>query len=511
MSKYIDIPATVQVIGNIYKNPSLLDNENYVFTEADFTEEFHKIIFGSIYNLYQLGAKEVTTNTIEDYLKDRPKSLATYKLNKGSEYLEKLVSNIQLSTFDYYYGRLKKMTLLRMYDNAGLNLSWLYDIDNILDSKKRQAQEEWFDNTSLAEMAEIIDKKITDIRLKYVDETGETSTQAGEGTEELLESLLQTPEYGYPLYGSLINTVTRGARLGKVYLRSAPSGVGKSRSMIADACNIACDEVYDISIGKWVENGTKEPTLYITTEQDVSEIQTMMISFLSAVNEEHILTGKYEVGEWDRVMHAAKLMQKCPIYIQELHDFSLQDIENTLKKGIRDHDVRYVFHDYIHTSVKILSEISTKSKVAGLREDNILFLIGVKLKDLAVQYGVFIMSATQLNGDWKEARIPDQNLLRGAKSLADKIDMGCILLNSTAEDLEALKPICVKNNYEMPDTKISIYKNRRGKYRGIYLWCKSDKGTCRINPMFATSYDYEIIPMEDTKIKITTKIQSSAF
>jgi hypothetical protein len=48
--------------------------------------------------------------------------------------------------------------------------------------------------------------------------------------------------------------------------------------------------------------------------------------------------------------------------------------------------------------MKILSEISSKSKVAGLREDNILYLIGVKLKDLANEHGVFIISSTQLNG-----------------------------------------------------------------------------------------------------------------
>lgn len=48
MSKYVDVPAIVQVIGGIYSIISLLDNENYFFNEDDFTEEFHKILFGSI-------------------------------------------------------------------------------------------------------------------------------------------------------------------------------------------------------------------------------------------------------------------------------------------------------------------------------------------------------------------------------------------------------------------------------------------------------------------------------
>ena len=141
-SKYIDIPSTIQVIGNIFNNPNLLDNEKYTFLEEDFPNEFHKIIFGSIYNLHMMGAKEITINAVEDYLYNRPTSYGIYQNNKGNEYLQKLSEEIQLSTFDYYYNRLKKMTLLREYDKIGLDLKWLYDPDNILDSKKKQAQED---------------------------------------------------------------------------------------------------------------------------------------------------------------------------------------------------------------------------------------------------------------------------------------------------------------------------------------------------------------------------------
>ena len=271
----------------------LLENENYFFNEDDFTEEFHKILFGSMYNLHNLGAKEISVNTIEDYLKDRPKSLAVYKANKGAEYLQKISANVQLSTFDYFYSRMKKMTLLRMYSNAGMDLSWLYDVNNILDVKKKQAQEDWFDNTTLDEMADIIDKRITEIRLKYVDDTNEDFCQAGDSVVELIERLQKNPEVGYPMYGPLINTITRGARLKKFYLWSAATGVGKTRFQISQACSFACDELYDSTLGKWIANGTKEPTIFITTEQEVDEIQTMMLAFLSDVDENHIIYKDY--------------------------------------------------------------------------------------------------------------------------------------------------------------------------------------------------------------------------
>ena len=55
MSKYIDISAITNVIGNIYNNPKLLDaTDKYFFAEDDFVDDFHKIVFGAIFNLYQL-------------------------------------------------------------------------------------------------------------------------------------------------------------------------------------------------------------------------------------------------------------------------------------------------------------------------------------------------------------------------------------------------------------------------------------------------------------------------
>lgn len=511
MSKYVDIPAIIQVIGSIYQNPSLLDNENYFFNEQDFTEEFHKILFGSIYNLHLLGAKSVNVNTIEDYLKDRPTSLATYKVHKGAEYLQKISETVQLSTFDYYYQRVKKMTLLRMYDKAGVDLSWLYDTNNILDIKKKQSQEDWLDNSSLEDIADLIDKRLTEIRMKYVDDSNEDFIQAGDNMEELIESLQKRPEIGYPMFGPLINTITRGARLKKFYLRSAATGVGKTRSMIADACHIACDRIYDSEKSKWVDNGTKEPTMFITTEQEVDEIQTMMLAFLSDVNENHIIYNAYEVGELERVLYAAELIKKSPLYIKKLPDFSMKDIENTIKFGIHEWGVRYIFFDYLHTSMKILSEVTSKTGIKGLREDNVLFMISIKLKDICNEYGVFILTATQLNADYTTAQQYDQNLLRGAKSIADKIDCGLIMLKTSKEDKEALREVIAKFKFEEPVIKISVYKNRRGQYKDILLWCKANQGTCRVLPMFATDYNYQLINLPEFKINVNPKLQASAF
>ena len=119
------------------------------------------------------------------------------------------------------------------------------------------------------------------------------------------------------------------------------------------------------------------------------------------------------------------------------------------------------------------------------------------------------MSATQLNSSYQDSETPDQNLLRGAKSIADKIDLGLIILGVSPEDLAKLDPIIKTKGYDYPNLKISVYKNRRGKFKGIYLWCNADLSTCRIQPMFCTGYDFIFQEVQDTMIKINE--EDSAF
>ena len=254
-SKYIDSSAIIQVIGTVFNNPSLLDeSDKYVITDEDFPDQFHRIIFGTIFKLHENGANVITLANINDYLTARPKSEAIFKTQKGEEWLIKASENCTPSAFDYYYNRLKKFTLLRAYDNIGLDIRDIYDPDNILDTKTKQIQEDLLDNSSLENIALKIESKIEDIKIKYVNNLTDDATQAGEGIFELIDKFKTAPEVGVPLYGSLINTVTRGARLKKFYLRSAPTGVGKTRSMIADACYIGCNKIYDDVFG-WIGTG----------------------------------------------------------------------------------------------------------------------------------------------------------------------------------------------------------------------------------------------------------------
>lgn len=494
--KYVDTPATVQVLGCIINNLDILNDSRYELFDDDFPKGFHRTLFSALNNLAMLGTEYITPQTLEDYLSDKPQSYAEYKAGDGPRFVKSCMANADFQNFDYYYNRIKKLTLMQAYWDAGLDVSGLYNPDE-LDISKREQQNKYFDSLSLTDIADAIETLMLKIRAEYVDHTTDESISASAGIDELFDSLGKDPDVGQPMYGNMINTITRGMRLGKFYLRSAATGVGKTRTMVADFCNCGCNKIW--KDGEWVDNGLAFPSFFLSTELELDELQTMMVAFLADINEENILNNTLSFEERERIKVAIEIIKESPLYIEVIPDFSLKDIENAIKRSIRIYSTQYFFIDYIHTSMKILEEITKRSGGVRLREDNILFLLSVKLKEIATEYNVFILSSTQLNQDWKSADIPDQNLLRGAKSIADKIDTGMLLLDVTEEDKEKLQSV-ISNGMGMPNVKMSIYKNRRGSYNKCYLWMYADKATCRFDGAFCTDYNYELIPITDTRI-----------
>lgn len=273
-----------------------------------------------------------------------------------------------------------------------------------------------------------------------------------------------------------------------------------TRLSVGDACNIAIDEFYDVDTKQWVKRNPGQPTLFITTELEVEEVQTMCLAFISGVAEEKILDGKYTTEEEARVDYAIEVLERCPLWIEHMPNFDVNDIEYTIKKYIILEGVRYVFFDYIHTSMKLLEEIANQSKGMRLREDNVLLMFVDRLKGICNQMGVHIFTSTQVNGEWKSVKDADQNILRGAKAMADKLDVGIIALEPTKADLDALKPILDKGFYKEPNMVYHIYKNRRGKIVRVKLWLHVDLSTCRTYDLFVTDKDYKVIPVQSVKI-----------
>ena len=285
-----------------------------------------------------------------------------------------------------------------------------------------------------------------------------------------------------------------------------------TRLAVFDACKIAYPEHYDAESKCFVTEFTSDgelrqpqKTLFITTEMDKTEIQTIMISYLSGVNEKHILTAQYEEDEEERILYAERIMEKYQdyFYLEEISDPNLTNVEALIKRYVSIEEVKVIFFDYIFTSPSLLAQFSG----AKIREDSALGLMANQLKQIAKDYNVFIMSSTQVNGEGMvNEGFKDERCLRGAKSLADKCDFACIVSRVTDKDLQSVSPMLKQAGLaatanstlmEIPTHVIDIYKNRRGGLRGVRVWTRLNLGTGERKDLCITRDNNTPYPIEE--------------
>ena len=495
MAALDDKNATMQVIGSLMKSPLLLVDNNYILTKRDFETPLARNIFIAIHNLVLVNKLEVlTTVDIDNYFQQIEGSYENFKAQNGLQYLNDCIQISNLNNFNYYYNRVKKMSALRALIADGFDIKKIYNEEEF-DLVKEKEQQERLDSMTVEEIFETFTKSLTDLQYDYVCKDYSEEGFIADGIDKLFESLQENPEIGIPLQGKIYNTIVRGARQKKYYLISGSSGTGKTRQMVGHACTIAFPERYDIENKKWVVTGKGHKILFFATEMEKEETQTMILAHISGVNEDKILNNNYETPEEkQRVYDAIKVMNyyKDNFIFVRIGDPSIGQIKTLIKKEVLKYDIKYVFYDYIFSSPGLLTEY----KSLNLREDVILTLLSTALKDLANELNIFVMSGTQLNGNWQEFKgLRNQNLIRGSKGIVDKIDVGGISLPVTQEEHQVIDLLARKLGKDIPTQVQDIYKVRRGKYNRVRIWSKVDLGTCRTEDLFLTDGDGNEIPI----------------
>jgi replicative DNA helicase len=485
-----DNNATLYVIGQLMHNPLIIDDEKHFLAQSDFSQPLQQIIFTAIYNLEKGGATQVTPQVLDIYLKSLKDQYDYYSNNHGYQLVSDCYDLIKDDKFDegafnVFYDRVKKFSMLRDLRANGFDVTPFYDTNkSILD---RNEEDEKLDKTPIEEIPNKIRQLLVDIENKHVGKNEVASQPAGKNIRKLVEELEENPEIGLPIDGAILNFGVRGARLGKLYVYSAPSGAGKTRTMVGNACAISMP---------WVDNNLKihvrerlKPVLFIATEMTADEIQTLILAYITGINEEHILLGTYTPDEKPRLEVGLQIMERFSnnFIIECMPDPSRAEVRAKIAKYIIQDGIEYIFYDYIFSSPGLLLEF----RDLDIREDVALMMMSNTLKELAATYQVFIMSATQLNGGWEKIGARNQNLIRGSKAIVDKIDIGMIGVRLMEEEKEEVKEIIQQlGDVEAPNLVVDMYKNRRGSMSGIKVFRHFDYGTCRCKDVFVTDDSY---------------------
>lgn len=488
----VDKRAYLNVIGCLMQDSSLIDDMDRPLLRQDFkTEDFYELLFVAIYNLYIQGCSTIDEFAIDSYLSNYKKQYQIFQDNHGLEYLVNAREIASIDNYDYFYHRMRKFSLLRYYEEKGVDTRRLIYDWSITEEKQAEIEKRKFEEYSELDIVGIIENElVVTPKMDYCSDILSESIQAGDGMVDLIDELLETPDFGYNFTSPFFNALCRGARKGKFYLRSASTSVGKSRNFLMDACNFAIPYKWDIKKREYVYTGNCTPSLYIGTEGSLREFQTIVLATVSGVNETHILEGEYEEGELDRVKQAAQYISESPLYLVYCDDFSITDVENIAKRYVLTYQVEIFIFDYLQNSLRLSNEVNSKSSMR-MQEWQILLIFSTRMKALAERLNIAIISGTQLSAEAAEARYKDHTLLQGSKAVANKIDVGIILTRPNKAEQKKIE-VLTKTLIGCPEINLLqwCYKIRQGKLSRIVILSHIDLGNMRIRDMLATDFDF---------------------
>ena len=486
------------VIGSLLNAPVLVHEESYVLSSADFFNKRNQIIFSVIYNMADQGVERITPQDIDSYLMRFPEQYKIYNDNSGITALI-AVSEVGIpdnKIYETHYNRLKKFTVLRDLQEIGVDTKGFYDTDSLWASKINED----FESLTVEDIISKVKEKLNSVEDKFVSKKNISMQDASDGIMDLIQQLAEHPEVGEFLDGDIYNFSVRGARYGKLYINSAASGHGKTRLMVGHACSLAFPKLD--AQGFVISKEEYHKVLFVATEQEAAEIQTLILSNISGVNEGKLLLHSYTKEEYNRIIDAAKIIEKYKgnFIIEYIPDPSIGLVRTKIIKHIYKEDISFIFYDYIFSSPALLGEF----RDLKIREDVVLMMLANTLKEIAVEHQVFIMSGTQLNGEWQKTQVRNQNLIRGSKAVVDKVDVGSISVRLDAEEFEKVRMFIDESC--PPNMVVDVYKNRRGELNEVKIFRNFDYGTCRVKDLFMTDAYYNLKDnYEKLQLKVSRK------
>lgn len=506
VNSYTNKQAIREVIGGLLQDPSLI--RKYKIVTSDFPEKFHKLIFSAINNLYKNGAESIDAVAIDDYLSNYETQYQVFTKNEGVSYIEKAYEMALSCNFKYYYEQLKKFSLLRRYVEKGIDVSEFFDPDEI-DPITIENQRKKLDSSSIQDIINHFKRMHSEIIAPFLNNEGRDSKKAGVGGHEQKERWKQDTAWGIGYSSSYLTTALHGIRKRRFNVKSAGTGVGKTRTSIADIGYACAPYYYDKSLKKWCENpnGKHNGALYIGTEMELlEEIDPILWAYIADVPQDHIEFNMYEDGEEERVDKAIDILEhEANIWFEYVPEYDANTLEEIIETHKLEHDIEYVWFDYIAATVELNSEFAAESKTKMVvREDQVLANLSKKLKNFTRKFDVSIDSFTQVTGDFKNESNRDQTIVRGAKSIIDKADGALIAMPPTEKELKKVEPILREMiNKPTPNLIYSLYKNRGGKWNKIKIWMYIEYSTMRVHDLFVTDYEYKLIKdIEKTYINV---------
>ena len=463
------------LLGCLLIKPSLAISDKYPLTRDDFTVDFHLRLWQGCVALAKRGAESISALDLYMLCKNNKQVEDIFKLNQLDDFIDTVKQLANVGNFEVYYNNVRRATLLRSYKNAG------YNVDKF----------EQDDKATIEDIVQYFDAQQIAIKKQFYKDKDIDELKAGDGFEAVKEGFKAEPLFGATTFSEYLNTAARGWIPGQLSIYSVGSGVGKSTIGLANLVQVCCPRIYDIDKGQYVDNPCYQHKagLYLQFEMaGDTEITPKIVATISGVPCFSILNGRYEEGEEERVDEAIKILHESKLYIVTMPNYTVDLIESYVKDYVVNKQVGYLCYDYIVESSSVSSDLAKKNGVST-RSDQVLSGIASKLKDLAVEYNIAVLTFTQVNANAMTQEIMDSGVAAGSRAIQNKADVAGVIMPLRRKEQEIADMMMEKYpNNPKPTRVLHLYKMRFSQVeQGIKIYFNLDLNTGRTKDCFVTT------------------------
>ena len=218
------------------------------------------------------------------------------------------------------------------------------------------------------------------------------------------------PTGGTPTGLRTLDETVGGLSSGELMIIAADTSMGKSALATTIAVNAA-------------RNGDK--ICYYSFEMPNKSLDARILSAECGLTAQQILSKKLSTTDFNALAKAMDATADLPIFFEDKTKSKIDHVIASIRRAVLKHHVNGAVVDYIQI-------LSTNAK-DGETEEIRLATIARKLKDLAIELGIWIIALSQINRD-KDRPYPSLSRIRGSAQINDAADI--VLLLFRAEKAE---------------------------------------------------------------------------
>ena len=384
-----NIEAEMAVLGAMIIDESVIADCLEVLAQEDFYKTEHKLIFASLFSLFDAN-KKIDLLTLSEDLTGKK----TLERAGGSSYLATLSDFVPTSANCVNYARIvKEKSVLRSLISSATQIA-----------ASVYGQEE--DVTSLLDKAERLIFEISDRRLEHSYVHIKDIIKDG---IELIESLYHKKSHvtGVPTGFSDFDIKTAGLQPGDLTIVAGRPSMGKS--------------AFATSIAEHVAVSEKIPVGIFSLEMSKEQLMQRFLCAEAKVDMHKLRTGFLAPSQWPILTAAASRLSEAPIYIDDTPAITIFELRAKARRLRSHHGIKLILVDYLQLIRGGRRMDSRQQEISDISQS---------LKALAKELNVPIIAISQLSRavESRQDHRPQLSDLRESGAIEQDADVVVLLL-----------------------------------------------------------------------------------